>query len=213
MKLEKKKLEECHGNTYSYITFHSGCHWFTHNLAETTMDRDSRARGPASASASEEIRPLVGLLGHESCHIFMVSWFMPVIDSYYSYLVSLFFLFKIFLLSNSDSDNWTMLYSKMEKIIVSSNKKKEKRKLTVWGCCVMYDVWKKGSVQNLMFRFTLTPNPNLHWGSCSTIWLNQNLKHYVRFGFEHCYKCSEPNRGQSNLKRKEKIEGWLFAFE
>ena len=56
---------------------------------------------------------------------------------------------------------------------------------------------KNVRVQNPMFRFALTLNPNLHWGLCSIVSLNPNPEHCVRFGFEHCSQCSEPDRGQS----------------
>jgi hypothetical protein len=53
-------------------------------------------------------------------------------------------------------------------------------------------------VRNPVFGFALALNLNLHSGSCLVVWLNTNPEHYVRFGFEHCSQCSEPDRGQSN---------------
>ena len=48
-----------------------------------------------------------------------------------------------------------------------------------------------------MFRFTDTPNPNLHLGSGLMIWLNQTLNIRFGFGFEPGSKGSELDRGQS----------------
>ena len=51
---------------------------------------------------------------------------------------------------------------------------------------------KRVQVRNLMFRFTDTPNPNLHLGSGSMIWLNRTSNIRFGFGFEPGSKGSEP---------------------
>ena len=43
------------------------------------------------------------------------------------------------------------------------------------------------------------PNLNLHSGSGSAVWLNRTSNTRFGFRFEHCSKCSEPDRGQSSL--------------
>ena len=52
-----------------------------------------------------------------------------------------------------------------------------------------------GSEQNVRVRSGTEPEPPI--GFMFGGFAEPNPEHYVRFGFEHCSQCSEPDRGQS----------------
>ena len=59
-------------------------------------------------------------------------------------------------------------------------------------------LFKKCSVWNPMFGFTLTLNPNLYSGSCSMVWLNRTLN--IMFGSGSNIVCEVRNLGGQSSK-------------
>ena len=59
-----------------------------------------------------------------------------------------------------------------------------------------------GSEQNVWVRSGTEPEPP--FGFMFGGFAEPNPEHYVRFGFEHCSQCSEPDRGQSTTTANRK---------